>query len=160
MSEQELQPKQVNPWDQQPGEPSEAYARFLVYRNLGPGRTIEAAYGASSLKSRKSQATSGQWFSDSASHGWRERAHQWDIEQLTQAGQRTVTAFVSALELACQRLLARMIEDKLEPKTWKEVVDALNTLGNFIPAETVAQIRATADRHEVAAIGKTSGDGE
>ena len=27
-----------------PGEPQAAYARFLIYRNLGPARTLEAAY--------------------------------------------------------------------------------------------------------------------
>src|SRR5262249_28786381 len=34
----------LKPWDQQPDEPDAAYSRFLMYRNLGPARTLDAAF--------------------------------------------------------------------------------------------------------------------
>jgi hypothetical protein len=37
------QPKR-QPWDQQPDEPGRCYARFLLFRNMGPSRSVEAAY--------------------------------------------------------------------------------------------------------------------
>ena len=37
-------PASPGPWEQQPDEPEVAYARFLVYLNLGRARSVDAAF--------------------------------------------------------------------------------------------------------------------
>lgn len=149
----EDQPRQ--PWDQQPGEPPEAYARFLVYRNLGPARTIEAAYKANAegRKSGKPVSRSGHWEEDSRTHNWVERSTRWDIHNLTTAGAGAVAKFVRIIDLVALRSLEALEDGNIKPTDWAGLVNALDKLGAYIPAETVAQIRDTANRDGVAAIG-------
>lgn len=40
-------------WEQLPDEPDSAYARFLMYRNLGPARSIDAAFKTTATKRNK-----------------------------------------------------------------------------------------------------------
>ena len=143
-----------SPWDQLPGEPPEAYARFLIYRNLGPARSLDAAYAASNVTKRKrSDAASGQWREDSAAYGWGERAARWDIHNLTAVGAGAVAKFVQIIDLIAMRSLEALQDGSIKPKDWAGLVNALDKLGAYIPAETVSQIRDTANRDGVAAIG-------
>lgn len=143
----------LSPWDQQPGEPTEAYARFLVYRNLGPARSLDAAYGAAAGNRRKSQSTSGQWLADSSAYNWVDRSTRWDIHNLTTAGAGAVAKFVKIIDLVALRSLEALENGDIKPTDWAGLVNALDKLGAYIPAETVSQIRDTAGRDGVAAIG-------
>jgi hypothetical protein len=78
------------PWDQQPGESDAAYRRFLRYRDLGMGRSIDAAYfstrppgaGAGLTAAGKRRRAPGQWMRECSRWRWRERASKWDIDHL------------------------------------------------------------------------------
>lgn len=139
-------------WEQQEGEPNEAYARFLVYRNLGVSRSLDAAH-AIATKSKKKQA-SGQWTDDSAKWNWVERASAWDIDVLAEVGRGVVVKFVSALNLSFDAMISQLASGKIKPRTWSQVLESITVLGNFIPQETVAEIRRLAsDADNVPAIG-------
>jgi hypothetical protein len=61
------------PWAQQPGEPDEAYAAFLIYLDLGPRRTladVSAVVGPG--------AGLGATLAMAEAHRWRERAAECD----------------------------------------------------------------------------------
>jgi hypothetical protein len=77
------------PWDQQEGEPDDAFARFLVYLNIGPGRRLEDAFEASRSSRGKRGGRGRQraylaWILEAQRRHWRERAHAWDVHQLPQ----------------------------------------------------------------------------
>src|SRR5262245_47569840 len=134
-----------NPWDQRPGESSAAYRRFLIYRDLGPGRSLRAADRAARqgrepyTKRHGKTRCSGQWSDDCRHFDWVTRAHAWDVYQLATHGQTAVVAFVSALEAATRKLLERLERVK-GPATWKEITEAMLVLSECIPAETLEAV--------------------
>ncbi|TAL08417.1 MAG: hypothetical protein EPO02_13110 [Nitrospirae bacterium] len=62
-------------WGRLPGESSQAFAAFVIYRDLGPHRSLDKAY-----KVRKPDAAkfSGIWSDWQAEHRWLERAQAYD----------------------------------------------------------------------------------
>lgn len=62
------------PWEQQPGEPAQAFAHFSVYRGLGPDRSLAKASERSSIALSWLKQLSVQW-------NWLYRALAWDREQ-------------------------------------------------------------------------------
>ena len=146
-------------WEQQEGEPNEAYARFLVYRNLGITRTLEKAYNSQYANNRKkSQSISGTWTGDATKWNWSERASAWDIDTLTEVVQRVVAKYINALDLSFQRILDALGNAKLQPKSWDRILDSITILGGFIPQETVATIRQNNASNSVPAIGRGAGE--
>ncbi len=155
---------------QLPGESTEAYARFLVYRNLGPVRSIDAAYALASAeapkraKSRQSaKATkstargvgdraSGQWKKDSVAFNWSERAAAWDVEMLETAGQQVVVKFVNALDLVFTKILQSLADERMKPQKWEQIIESVTILGGFIPQEAATEIRQRAQN----AVGGTA----
>src|SRR5262249_5670477 len=74
------------PWDQRPDEPDPAFVRFLIYRDLGPGRSLIQAYLAflrlldGSTEGVERRSIPGQWYRDSRQWEWVRRARAWDVE--------------------------------------------------------------------------------
>lgn len=64
-------------WDRQPGEPERGYDAFLVYRDLGPERSVPAAYRQRSGNDLAKQA-GGQWNAWSKAFHWKSRALAYD----------------------------------------------------------------------------------
>lgn len=62
------------PWERQPNETSRAYEAFCVYRDMGPGRSINKT-GRSLSKNR---TTISEW---SVKYEWVRRTAEWDAEQ-------------------------------------------------------------------------------
>jgi hypothetical protein len=149
-------------WEQREGEPNEAYARFLVYRNLGVGRTLDAAYSVSNsvgIKRNKSERSGGQWHDDSAAWDWKDRSAAWDIEVLAEVGRGVVAKFVGAIDLSFGVIIQQLASGNIKPKSWSAVLGAITTLGAFIPQETVSEIRRLAkDVDNVPAIGHDATD--
>ena len=61
-------------WDQQDGESAKAWAAFIVYRSMGPNRTLRAAAAAAAELSPSLNTWKG-WANRGA---WRARAAAWD----------------------------------------------------------------------------------
>lgn len=121
------------PWDQRKGEPAEAFARFLEYRNLGPGRSVDAAYRLLH-PSASGERAPGSWWQDSAQHDWKSRATAWDVHHLQESGHRVIATFVAALQEVAAKLLAAVFEHK--PDSWAEAIETMRAIGAHIPPST------------------------
>src|SRR5688572_8587599 len=111
----------LRPWDRLDDEPAGAFTRFLVYRNLGPARSIEAAHRlvAEAAKGGERRAKApGAWQRAARRFRWRERAAAWDVHNLTNAGREAVAAFVAAVTEAAARTLRAMAGSDVRPQTW------------------------------------------
>lgn len=82
----------MNLWDQQSGENSLWYGRFLRYRDMGPTRSHMIAYradrrdwyearGTDPAKASKIETVSGKWREVAREFKWETRALAWDEHQ-------------------------------------------------------------------------------
>lgn len=143
------------PWEQLPEEPDAAYTHFLIYRNLGPARSLDAAYRVfkgATKRGKRLQAPSG-WGRESAQYDWVSRAAAWDVDVLVEHGRDTVVAFVESLRAIAFKSLRVLEDERIKPKSWAAALEAVSLLGGFIPSETVQQIQSDAREHRVSAIG-------
>ena len=129
-------------WEIQEGEPEEWYANFLLYRNLGPSRSLDKAYRSVS-ESNKDKEASGGWAAACAEWKWVKRAVQWDIHHLSQEGARAVLAFSSAVTVASVKSLQALT--KHEPASWSEAIDALKALRGIISDEVIKAVELCRD---------------
>jgi hypothetical protein len=147
----------TKPWDQCEGESDAAYARFLIYRNLGPSRSLDLAYrtvqeGQDGAPEGAERRAPGRWHNDSRTFAWVERARAWDIAMLAEHGQDAVLAFVGCLKQAAVKVLRSL--DRLDgPADWKTAMESLNVLSSLIPAETIKAMQPHASD------GAAPGDG-
>jgi hypothetical protein len=132
-------PKQ--PWHQKRGEPKGSYARFLIYRNLGPCRTVTAAY---QVVKKGAERCPGQWQRDSTKWSWCERAAAWDIAVLLDVGKDVIVGFVNSLRALSRKTLAALNDEAIKPGGWANVLEAINVLGHFISPEAVERLCAQA----------------
>ena len=65
-------------WTRRPGETSTAYAAFCTYRDLGPTRSLDAAYCLAQGYQKGSKRVSGFWKRWYRGHEWRSRAEAYD----------------------------------------------------------------------------------
>jgi hypothetical protein len=65
---------QVEPWERSLGEPSKAFAKFALYRNMGPTRSLARVGEVVGVGTARCEALSAKW-------GWVARAQAWDAEQ-------------------------------------------------------------------------------
>jgi hypothetical protein len=65
-------------WDRQPGESLVAFAAFRVFRDLGPARTVDAAFDACVRSPRNRRRALGRWHERRRRFHWIERATAWD----------------------------------------------------------------------------------
>jgi len=125
-----------------PDEPEAAFRRFLAYRNLGPSRTLDAAYRAfpGVKKGVKRCRAPGQWQRDSVAFHWPARALAWDVSVLAQKGQAIVVRFVDALEFATTKALTALALETTKPTDWAEALKALDIIGSFVPSAAVRRV--------------------
>jgi hypothetical protein len=136
----------AEPWQRQDAETARAYAAFLRYRDMGPGRTLADAYRQASGKG-KASAPSGQWTGWYAAHRWRERAEAWDAHLAILAQREREQEHLRQLDAyrARQRRLARR-NAEAALLLLKRAVERLNTLATeeLTPALLPAFVRAAA----------------
>lgn len=78
-------------YQRQAGEPGLWFARFLLYRNAGPGRTLlGTVHAEEARKSNKkpSKYIPGAWSNACERWNWKARAEQYDANQQAQAEER------------------------------------------------------------------------
>lgn len=129
-------------WDRQPGEPAAAYARFLIYRNLGPGRTLNAAYwvytGAPEGTARR--PAPGSWHRDSAMWNWPSRASDWDVTNLWDMGREIVITYFAAYKTLTDRTLETLTNPDTRPANWRDVLETLSLLDRLVTPEQVKRV--------------------
>lgn len=129
------------PWDQLPDEPDPAYVRFLMYRDLGPARSIDAAYvaatGEATKGSKRQQRAPGQWTHDSAQFGWPERALAWDKHLLADLVPEAASVIFHTINETARVALRHLQSGKLRPRNWQQLVETVTILASFIAPETI-----------------------
>jgi hypothetical protein len=133
------------PWDQRPDEAPAAYARFLTYRNLGPTRSLDAAYqiyGGAPVGAKKPKRRPGSWQRECRDLDWTARAEAWDVSILSKSSARVAVAIIQALEAASVKVLAGLLEPGSKPKGWSEQLEGLMTLLPYVPPEVVKTVEA------------------
>lgn len=139
------QPTKPNPWDQQPGESDQSYARFLSYLILGPFRTVKQAYADWHKKNRKSNKSlareqvkatcvSGAWTNDCLHFRWRDRATSYDLAQLEIAGREVANRFVATVNgyYAAFDRIAEQVNAKSDPQMIHALLAGIKELAAFV----------------------------
>lgn len=119
-------------WDRQENEPKTAYGRFLYFLNLGPGRQVDAAYSKSQEISKNIKIKITTWYTDSSRFNWKERAYKWDLEQARLQSRETANRLYSELSHALDQVIAA--GKNLQPDNWKDYIEALLSIANYLPA--------------------------
>lgn len=112
-------------WGQQAGEPGEAYEAFLMYRDMGPRRTVGAVAKALGVNVQRVQRWRERW-------RWDERAREYEVEQeriaMKQLAERKATYLLQDV-MVLNRLEAKaleLLENSLyETASLKEIVMAI-----------------------------------
>lgn len=91
------------PWDKRESETATAYGAFVTYLELGPDRTLLAAYRSHRDKP-DAQHVGGHFTRWSSSHDWVRRAQAHDTAEL----QATIDARFAARERARQRYIEKL----------------------------------------------------
>lgn len=107
----------MNEWDRQPGESSRDFSRFDLYRLLGPGRSVDAAFRVEAEEREGKRAGAG----------WRRAADKWNWQRRAEAWDTAETAKLRAEEEE-RRRLARETRIKLlqdaRDRSWKAIQTA------------------------------------
>lgn len=131
----------TDPWDQRDGEPAEAYARFLCYRNLGPGRSLVLAaqvHGGGTGKRKKTP--DGHWGDESARHEWRARASAWDICQLRHYGESLTVEWVAVLSAAVRKAAQALADPDCVPRSFRESLAVIAAVAPYLSPEVLAAL--------------------
>src|SRR5262245_34395431 len=129
------------PWDQLPGEPEAAFARFLLYRNMGVGRSLNAAYrkylALSGEVVKGTEKHPGNWQQHSLQFDWVNRALKWDIANLQTVGRRTAAAVAAYLEWASLKAIEGLADFKPTITTWQDALRVAEALMQIVSPETI-----------------------
>lgn len=136
------------PWDRAGEEPATWFARFLLYRSLGPQREVNEAYrlwtGEVPEGSAGCRKASGAWQRASRAFRWRERATAWDLHNLATAGREALAAFNETVARAARKLLGA-VDGLAGPTDWKEFREALDAVGKYITPELLRRFQLGSD---------------
>jgi hypothetical protein len=116
----------INPlWERQPGESTQAFAAFVIYRDLGAARSLRASYARQKgVEDGPELRANGRLYAWSADHNWVERAAAWDAEQdriRRQAHQEEVAA-MSRRHVQVARLFQNQVVKRFQALTDNEVM--------------------------------------
>jgi hypothetical protein len=120
--------QQQRPWDRQAEESAVLYTQILVYRDLGPARSLDRAYRRYLSKFDLGVATKGTQAPGSMREAavrlrWIERAEAWDVWRLETYGRRIAPLFTAALERVTRRMYDAAGRLKPGQKGWRDVLD-------------------------------------
>ena len=125
-------------WTRRAGETRAAYAAFCTYRDLGLGRSLDAAYSQAKGLQKGDKRASGHWQRWARDHQWKTRAEAYDAhlelfarrgreaayiqdlqrfqERQKKLSQATLGAAINLLQKAIERLRT-LSTDEIDPKT-------------------------------------------
>lgn len=74
------------PWAQLPHEKDNWYSRFLIFRDMGPVRSIRGAYmiECKRINKKASNYSPSSWREAAKAHSWHDRAKAWDAYRRTE----------------------------------------------------------------------------
>lgn len=136
------------PWDQLPDEPDSEYANFLLYRNLGAGRSQQLAYQQhlDTFRNRnpdvtydrtKKPSVPGHWKDAAAKHRWYDRAVAWDIAQLENQGPELARLWASILISAARKAAECLANPRCRPRTFGEALAVLDRLSPYLTPDAI-----------------------
>jgi hypothetical protein len=141
------------PWDQRPGEPPEAYARFLCYRNLGPGRSLPLARKAhatvqAGTNRKEPEGAGGQWNDDSAEYDWVARATAWDIHTLREQGGELSRLWLAIMVTAARKAAETLADPDCRPSGFSGALAVLDRLAPYMTPDVLRALQpARGDPH-------------
>lgn len=135
------------PWDQQPGESDERYTRFLLYRNIGPSRSLRKAYYHYLQEYDgfrgpiKGVRPPHQWAADSSQWGWVARSSAWDVHNLTGHGSRIVALHFQAMTKVAEKNLKWAA--RLDPGDdgFADLIRSMQMIQNMLTPDLVRGIK-------------------
>jgi hypothetical protein len=121
------EPTDAYPWDRQPGEPPEWYARFERYRLLGTKRSVEQVYAGEppTAKRGKAKRPNPRWYAVAGEWAWRERACAWDVFRVNEDAARQTERRRETVDAALGVLRAKLPDleqQRFSARTWFEAL--------------------------------------
>lgn len=135
------------PWDRLPDESPDAYTRFLIYRNLGPNRSLRKAYlnylrsedGFSGPATAKLHIP-GHWHANSVTYQWVNRSAAWDVRNLMTYGAKVAVLHIQTLCIIAKKTARAARETELGGEGWLDVVAGVRLIGDYLTPEVVRGI--------------------
>lgn len=147
---------ELDPWERQPGEPEEWYARFLIYKDLGMSRNLHRAYKAERADTPfpmpPTTGTPISWTHNSRQWHWKERAEAWDKELYEIRAAKATTELTTGYSLADERvnalkkLAARLESYLFDPKVTRlspHVIEQYRGIHDDLARETGGRAKQT-----------------
>lgn len=141
-------------WRQREGESDEAYGRFLIYRNLGPGRSLQLAYetylatfrnsATDATKGHKRPQVPGHWGDDSARHEWCDRAAKWDVAQLEEQGVELARLWAGILIAAATKAAVKLADPRCKPKDFMQALAVIDRVAPYLTPDALKHIKPPA----------------
>lgn len=138
-------------WDRLSVEDDLDYSYFLVFRNLGPRRTLRAAYRhfASSFGNAQKTPLSGvnvpeKWKSLRRENRWVERASAWDVHCLKSVGCRVAVNQSQAILSLSREAVRTARKVRLDPEQPAELLDVMRTIQGYLTPDAVAAVALSA----------------
>jgi hypothetical protein len=131
----------VHVFDQQRGESAQAFAAFRTYRDLGPDRSLDAAFQQRGGRRAGGKRASGRWCSWSARWEWVKRAAAFDQHnQRVEEAARDAALAAEAERWAKRQAAIPEQEFAVGIRLLREVNRRLN-----LPGASLAHLASTAD---------------
>jgi len=159
-------------WEQRDGEPDAAYAHFLVYRDLGPARSLDAAYAAwrrlgpagPAAERRETPALSpANWHRESKQWSWGDRADAWDLSKVLASSKRGLARFTRLVENALGGALQDLADAGAldDPQAARDhALKVIHACGQHFTPEAIAEaVAAGTDWDDLPAEHDTGGGG-
>lgn len=132
--------EEIDAWEHMPGEPAIWYTRFHHFLLLGSTRTIRSAWVLTYREKHKGVSpghlgTPSSWYTTAYQWWWKERASEYDAEQLRILQSEDQEARIEArrqrrdlLGEASNEVFRRVVEDlpNIEYVSWKDTMTAVD----------------------------------
>lgn len=135
------------PWDKLTTESDEDYARFLMYRNLGPTRSVRECYFRylqeyDNYQGRKNGVRPpNSWQLQCRRNFWIERAAAWDVRNLSHYGQKIVALHSEAIAAIARKNLRAARRLNVGQKGWSDLQASIRTVAEYLTPELLKNVQ-------------------